>query len=185
MKILTHAFLLAAVFGLPACSSVKTQVDTGPIAARSFSFVNPGPKPFPTYADKRTEIHTLIQEAITKGLAAKGLSRVQSGGDVTVAYLVIVGNNVSTTSLDDYFGYDSDAAALVDKVHTEQAIKGENRGYFEAGTLVIDIINPKTSKLLKRASVRSSVLRDIPPEVRQARLQALVDKALSDLRIAG
>jgi hypothetical protein len=183
MKNFTRALPLVAVLALSACSSVKTQVDTGPIAAKSFSFVNPGPKPFPAYADKRAEIHTIIQDAITKGLAAKGITHVQNGGDVTVAYLVIVGNNVSTTSLDDYFGYDSDASALVDKVHNEQAIKGDNRGYFEAGTLVIDLINPQTSKLLKRASVRSSVLRDLPPEVRQARLQSLVDKALSDLRI--
>lgn len=126
----------------------------------------------------------MIQEAITRNLAAKGVSSVPSGGDITVAYLVIAGNNVSTTSLNDYFGYGTDATELVDKVHKEQSIKGGNRNYFEAGTLVIDLINSQTSKVLKRASVQSSILRNLPPDVRQARLQSLADQALSDLHIS-
>jgi hypothetical protein len=125
----------------------------------------------------------MIQEAITKNLAAKGVSAVRSGGDISVAYLVIAGNNAATTSLNEYFGYGDDATALVDKAH-EQAIKGQSRGYFEAGTLVIDIVDTKSSKLLKRASVSSNILRDLPLDVRQARIQGFVDQALSDLRIA-
>ena len=175
---------MAAALAAAGCSSVKTQVDTGPIPARTFSFINTGARELPASADKRTQVHTMIQEAITRNLAAKGVSRVQSGGDITVAYLVIAGNNVTTTSLNGYFGYRNDESELVDKVHKEQAIKGENPNYFEAGTLVIDIISSQTSKLLKRASVQSSILRNVPPDVRRARLQSLVDQALGDLRIS-
>ena len=121
---------------------MKTHVDTGPIAARTFSFLNTGPKEAPAYADKRTQVYTMINEAITRNLAAKGVSNVPSGGDITVAYLVIAGNNATTTSLNDYFGYTDDATKLVDKVHTEQTIKDQDRNYFEEGTLVIDIISP-------------------------------------------
>jgi hypothetical protein len=184
MKTTTYSMLLAAVLAAAGCSSVKTQVDTGPIAARTFSFLNTGPKEPPAFADKRAQVYSMINEAITRNLAAKGISTAPSGGDITVAYLVIAGNNATTTSLNDYFGYSEDATKLVDKVHTEQAIKDENRNYFEAGTLVIDIISPQTSKLLKRATVHSSILRNLPPDVRQARLQSLVDQALSDLRLA-
>jgi hypothetical protein len=101
-----------------------------------------------------------------------------------VAYLVIAGNNATTTSLNDYFGYTDDATKLVDKVHTEQAIKSEDRNYFEEGTLVIDLISSQTMKLLKRTSVQSPILRNLDPEARQARLQSFVDQALSDLRIS-
>ena len=163
---------------------MKTHVDTGPITARTFSFLNTGPKETPAFADKRAQVYTMINEAITRNLAAKGASKVPSGGDVTVAYLVIAGNNATTTSLNDYFGYTDDATKLVDKVHTEQAIKSNDRNYFEEGTLVIDVISPQTMKLLKRASVQSPILRNVAPEVRQARLQSLVDQALSDLRIS-
>ena len=72
----------------------------------------------------------------------------------------------------------------MDKVHKEQAIKNENRAYFEAGTLVIDILDPQTSKVLKRATVSSPILRNLSPEARQTRIQGFVDQALSDLRVA-
>lgn len=183
-KILVHSLLIAAALVLGACSSVKTTVDTGALAARTFSFINTGSKPLPAYADAQTQVHVMLHEAITKNLAAKGVSRVPTDGDIIVAYLIIAGNNATTTSLNDYFGYGPDASDLVDKVHTEQAIKGGNRGYFEAGTLVIDILNPQTSKVLKRATVSSPILRNISAEARQSRIQGFVDQALTDLRIA-
>ena len=63
----------------------------------------------------REQIHALIQDSISRNLAGKGLSKVASGGDVIVAYLVIVGNNASTEAISTYFGYGRDAAALHDK----------------------------------------------------------------------
>jgi hypothetical protein len=101
-----------------------------------------------------------------------------------VAYLVVVGNNVETTSLNGYFGYGDDAQAWVEKVHKEQAVKGENRDYFESGTLVIDFIDPKTSKLLQRRSIQAQVLRNLPAETRTSRVQAIVDQALKDLPVS-
>ena len=184
MKLGTYSILAATGLLLAACSSVKTQVDTGPIAARTFSFISAGPKPPLAYADSRNHVHPMIQEAITKNLAAKKVSCVPSGGDVTVAYLVIAGNNAATTCLNDYFGYGTDADALVDKVHTEQSIKGGDRAYFEAGTLVIDFVNPKTSKLIKRASISAPILRNLPEDAREARIQGFVDQALAGLRIS-
>jgi Domain of unknown function (DUF4136) len=184
MKIATYSFLCAAILVLAACSSVKTQVDASPVVANTFSFVSTGAKPAPAYADSRTQVHTMIQEAITKNLAARKVSHVSSGGDVTVAYLVIAGNNAATTSLNEYFGYQTDVDALVEKVHSEQAIKNQNRDYFEAGTLVIDFVNPKTSKLLKRASINAPILRNLPADAREARIQGIVDQALSGLQIS-
>ncbi len=184
MKTNSYSLILAAALAAAGCSSVKTHVDTGPITARTFSFLNTGPKEPPSGADKRAQVYTMINEAIIKNLAAKGVINVPNGGDITVAYLVIAGNNVTTTSLNDYFGYTDDATKLVDKVHTEQAVKSGERNYFEEGTLVIDIINPKTMKLLKRTTSQSPILRNAAPEIRQARLQSVVDQALSGLRIA-
>jgi hypothetical protein len=101
-----------------------------------------------------------------------------------VAYLIIAGNNSTTTSLNEYFGYTDDAIAMTDKVHKSQAVKANDRGYFEAGTLVIDILDPRTSKVLKRATIQAQILRELPLDEREARLQKFVDEALSDLQIA-
>jgi hypothetical protein len=183
MKMNPYALLVAGALVLAGCSSVKTHVDTGPIHARTFSFINTGSRALPTYAEQRKQAHMMVQEAITKDLAAKGVQYVSKGGDITVAYLIIAGNNATTTSLEEYFGYTDDANALMNKVHKSQAVKANDRGYFEAGTLVIDILDPRTSELLKRATVQAQILRELPLDERTARLQKLVDEALSDLRI--
>lgn len=176
--------LLAGLAGLCAgCSSVPTKVDTGPIHAATFSFIARSSKPGLTFADDRASLHTMIQEAITRNLAGKGLTQVASGGDVTVAYLVIVGNNASTMAINDYFGYGRDASALHDKAHNAYN-SSKNPNYFEAGTLLVDIIDAKTYKLLKRSYVVRPLLRNPSAEVRAERIQEAVDAVLRDVRIA-
>ena len=173
--------LVAAVLALAGCSSTPAKVDSGPIRARTFSFVGRG-KPAPPYADKREAIHPMIQGAITKNLADRSVSQVPNGGDVTVAYLVIAGNNASVTSINDYFGYRDDGAALLDKAHTAYT-SSKTPNYFEAGTLVIDIIDSKSFKLLKRGYATRSLLRNVPDNVRTERIQGVVDEILRDVRI--
>jgi hypothetical protein len=178
---LTAALSLGLFAG---CSSVSTKIDRAPVAARTFSFLNTGSKPLPSYAEPRQEVHAAIQQAIVKNLATKGVAWTTNGGDVTVAYLIIVGNNVETTSLNSYFGYNSDADALVDKVHKEQAVASTDRNYFEAGTLVIDFLDPKSSKILQRRTIQAPVLRNLSAADRTTRVQAIVDQALNDIVIA-
>lgn len=168
---------------LAACSSVKTQVNTTPVKARTFSFLNTGSKPLPGYAEERTQAHAMVQQALKSNLAAKGLDYVPAGGDVTVAYLIIVGNNSTTTSLNSYFGYTADSEALVKKVHSEQTESDSARGYFEAGTLVVDFVDPASSTLLQRRSIQAPVLRDLSEQTRSARLQSIVDQALTDVPV--
>jgi len=169
---------------LTACSTVDTKIDKKAVKAQTFSFLDTGGKPAPGYAEDRQQAHQMLHQAIIKTLADKGVSNVPSGGDVTVAYLAIVGNNAETTSLNRYFGYTPDATALVERVHEQETVKNENRQYFEAGTLVIDFLDPKTSTVLQRRTIRADMLRNLPAETRIARLQAVVDQALADVHIS-
>jgi len=175
---LSLATLLAA-----GCSSTPTRVDTGPIHAASFSFVAKSPGPAPDFADGREQIHAMIQDSISRNLAGKGLTKLASGGDVIVAYLVIVGNNASTEAIYAYFGYGRDYDALHDKAQGAYT-SSKNPNYFQAGTLLIDIIDAKTFKLLKRSYVVRPMLRNPSAEVRSERIQEAVDAALKDMRIA-
>jgi len=151
------------------------------IRARTFSFVDPGPKTPPTYADNRQVIHSMIQDAITKDLAAKGVARVASGGDITVGYLLIVGNNASTAAINDYFGYAGDVSALHQKAQ-DAYTANKNPNYFEAGTLIIDLTDGKTFKLIKRGYASRPILRELPTDARAARIQEVVDEILRDAR---
>ena len=173
---------LAALL-LAGCSSTPTKVDTGPIRANSFSFVANRARTAPGFADSREPIHAMIQDSISRNLAGRGLNKLDSGGDVTVAYLVVVGNNASTEIINTYFGYGRDDSALHDKAHAAYN-SSKNPNYFQAGTLLVDIIDAKTYKLLKRSYVVRPLLRNPAAEVRAERIQEAVDEVLKEVRIA-
>jgi hypothetical protein len=168
---------------LSGCSTTPTKIDTGAVKASSFSFVNGGAAPSAKFADKREAMHRSIQDAITQNLAGKGLVNKNTGGDVTVAYLVIIGDNVGTEAIRTYFGYSDDAAALSDAAFKAYS-SSKNPNHFEAGTLLIDVIDSKSFKVLKRNFVVRPILRDASAEVRGERLQDAVNEALKDLRIS-
>ena len=182
MKFALLSTLTAAALFLAGCSSTPTRVDEGPIKANSFSFVNTASRPLPAYADQRAEANQLIQEAITANLARFNVPRVASGGDITVAYLIIVGNNATTSSLNDYFGYGRDASAIAEIAH-QKYTQNKNPNYFEAGTIVIDIIDSHSNKLLKRGYASRPLLANPTTEVRTARIQQAVEEAMQGLSI--
>lgn len=182
-NIACRLLLLGVAAVIAGCSSVKTSINNQPIKAHTFSFLNTGVKQFPGYAENRKEAHEAVQQALIKNLASKGVNYVQSGGDVIVAYLIIVGNNADTTSLNSYFGYTDDADALVKMVHKEQT-EGQNRAYFEAGTLVVDFISQPGSKLLQRRSIRAELMRNLPNEARRERVDSIVAQVLKDVPIS-
>ncbi|MEK7779884.1 MAG: DUF4136 domain-containing protein [Verrucomicrobiota bacterium] len=169
---------------LAGCSTTPpSTVDTGPIRASSYSFIAGGvTSAAPEFADRRQQVHAMIQDSITQNLSGRGLSKLPQDGDVIVAYLVIVGNNASTEAISTYFGYGRDAAGLQEKAH-EAYTSSNNPNRFEAGTLLIDIIEAKTYKLLKRSFVVRPLLRNPTAEVQAHRIQEAVDAALQDLRL--
>ena len=168
---------------LAGCSSTPTKVDTGAVHARTFNFVNRRSQPEPGFADERQVVHERIQAAIAKNLTAKGLVQVAAGGDVTVGYLVILGNNATTESIDTYFGYGEDVSALHHKAH-EAYTSSKNPNYFEAGTLLIDIIDNRSFELLKRNYATRSIIQNITPEAQTERIQEVVDEIFKNLKVA-
>ena len=180
-----NALLLLAVgaLALVGCSSVPTHVNKGTIRAKTFSFVNPGPREASPARAKMQPVNQMIQDAISKNLAARGITRTEAGGDLTVAYLIVVGNNVSTEMMADYFGYGSDATALLDKASSAYT-DSKHLNYFQAGTLVIDIVDAPTHKLLLRNYATRELLRNPTVASREALIQETVDAILSGLRVA-
>jgi predicted small secreted protein len=180
MKLLSIIVVgLAAL--LAGCSATPTKVSKGPIKAGTFTFVVSS-RPNSAIAEEREAVHQVIHEAIAQNLTGKGLAQAESGGDITVAYLVVVGNNVTTESINTYFGYGRDSSALHDKA--QGAYSGsKNPNYFEAGTLLIDLIDSRTYKLLVRNHVTRPTLRNPSAEVRAANIQEAVDAVLKDVRI--
>jgi hypothetical protein len=176
------AIMVALVWG--GCATEPTRYSVGPIKAHTFNFVHMDEGQKQPYADNRAEVHTLIQNAIEKNLASKGLTMVETNGDVAVLYLVIISSGASTKTINDYFGYGDSAYDLQDKAHQAFVIDKRSPGGYGAGTLVIDIVNAKQGKVLWRNFVYRPIFKDLPLEKRQQRLQEAVDEAFKDLQIA-
>jgi hypothetical protein len=174
--------LAPCVLLLASCATSPSRVDKGPLKAGTFCFVRNDVRPNVAFADNRKQMHSMIQDAIAKSLTAKGLSETQDGADLTVAYLVIVGDNVSTMAIGEYFGYGRDSDALEDRAY-DAYTGSKNPNTFEAGTLLIDILDSKTFKLLSRDFVVKPILRNTSAEVRAERIQEAVDEALKSVQI--
>jgi hypothetical protein len=163
------------------CSSVPTRVDKGPVRASTYSVMSSKAETRGVIDERREEVHRIIQSAIADELGRKGLTQVASGGDVKVGYLVIVVDNVSTTTDSDYFGFGRDASALAKKAHKARSTN-KNRDYFEIGAVVIDVVDPRDSKVLFRSTARMDV-RNVTPASSGERINRLVAACLEGLRI--
>jgi hypothetical protein len=176
---------------MTGCSSVPAQVNKGVIQARTFSFMDMKAKSSIGLADNRAEMHAMIQNAIAKDLSAKGISRVESGGDITVGYLVIVASNTTTSAISDYFGYGPDNKALLDKAHKgvrklrdeDPATRIRDPKTYRSGALLIDVLDSKTSILQYRNLAYGELLASAPDELRIKRIQAAVGEILAGFKV--
>ena len=66
----------------------------------------------------------------------------------------------------------------------EAYTSSKNPNYFEAGTLLIDIIDTKTGKLLKRNYATRQIIQNITPEARAERIQEVTDAIFQPLQVA-
>ena len=177
--------LMALCAALAGCGPERemTRVDAGPVAAQTFNFIpRSGSGPVPESTDQREEVHAAIQTAIAATLAGKGLRRVEDGGDLVVAYLVIIGNKANTQAINDYFGYGRSYNALHAEAHAAYTSK-KYPDLVEAGTLLIDLIDRRTRTVVTRNHVTRPLLRHPSPQVRLSYVQQAVDEALANLTI--
>lgn len=181
---------LTAVLAFAGCSSTSNpplQVDRGPIHPGTFNFVANKASAAAQRGDRgerRKFVHGAIQETITENLTAKGFKKVDGQAEVAVAYLVVIGNGAATLLVDDYFGLGREGEAIGNKAHDASGNVLTGVNYSEAGLLVIDLVDPATSKVLKRSSVVRPVLRNAPEELRKEHIQEAVTEALKDLQVS-
>lgn len=182
--LIVGALTSAAVLALTGCATTPTRYDSGPIKARTFNYFNARADDASPFTAKEAEIHDLIQQAIERNLAAKGLTKVSKNGDVTVTYLIIVSDGGKTISYADFYGYGQSEDDLQAKAHEAFDIKNKNRTQYNAGTLVIDVADFRKYKLFWRNFVCRPIMNDLPVAERKQRLEDTVNEVLKPLRVA-
>ena len=173
-KIALAAIALAAV----SCSSVEMPKGSskGYSSARLVT-TNKKPvfdKEFPNEASG----NRMIQKSLAANFRANNFQVGPGSADLIVGYLVLVQNNYSTVALDDYFGYGRDSEAIVDKAQTLGVVKNTRPDAFEAGTIVVDVIDAKTNKLVFRGHATRDIYKNNSDSARQAIINEAITEAL-------
>jgi hypothetical protein len=123
--------------------------------------------------------HRMIQKSLAANFRANNLQVTSGSADLIVGYLVLVQNNFSTVALDDYFGYGRDSDAIVDKAQTLGVVENSRPDSFESGTIVVDVIDAKTNKLVYRGHATQDIYKSNSSSARQAAINTAVTNALN------
>jgi hypothetical protein len=134
----TLAIVVLALWGATAAAAeVKAEYDKQADFTRykTWSWRHGTPAPNPV-ADKR------LREAIESGLAAHGLTKVQSGGDLEVVYHAAAESRISLENLGyKEPGFETEAKRI---------------RYLRAGTVLLDVIDASTGKVVWRGQAQDA-----------------------------
>jgi len=107
-----------------------------------------------------------IKDAIDAELPTRGIKKVEDGGDLTVTYQISVQHKIKQSNASVGVGYGWGPAHI-------GVSKSPSREYDE-GTLIVDLVDPKTKTLVWRGSAVGTVNPDASPEERKARIREAV-----------
>jgi hypothetical protein len=174
----------AAVTGLLAlaclgCASITVSTDYDPDADfsgfRTFSWMSkPGNIPDDPRIDSDL-LRSRIEDAVRDTMTAKGYDFVEKGSaDLLLGYHVTVEDKVDVSTFDNYYGYRGGwyyygAPYAYQDTYVRQ---------YQVGTLILDVANGKTKRLIWRGTAKAELLASPTPEEREERIREAVEKML-------
>jgi hypothetical protein len=135
------------------------------------------------HIDENPELNKLVRDDIDAELARRGYVHSTDGRpDFLVAYHATLNKKVSVETLDQSSGYEPnysfDYGMRVAPHEDRQAVGRKYVDTFNEGTLIIDVVNPKTKQLIWRGTAVDEVNLKNSPERRQAKIKEAVKKIL-------
>ena len=162
---------------LTSCATVDMPQGTGE-GYSSVRFVRIDPHVGTDFAESSDQVNDLIQHAITDTFQGQGFEVGTPDADLIVGFLLLIQDNVSTTTIGKHFGYSDDKDKLAALAHKRGVVKGKHAEYYHAGAVVIDLIDAKTNELIYRNFAKRDILRDVTDEQRITRINDAVQEVL-------
>jgi hypothetical protein len=170
LKVMAGSVAILISSGCATTMSVSSHVDRSLNFAQYRTFDWGPPDALPTgdpRLDRDPFFKDHLQGAVERGLAVRGLELASSGtADLLIHYHANISERIDVNRADREYGYCGAAGC-----------PPENFRY-EAGTLVLDFIDPRTNKLVWRAWAQNSVedmLRN------QERMAKTIDQAVAEM----
>ncbi len=182
MKVLRFVSIVVGVLVLYSCAARNIAIDYDPEASfenlKTYNWVPGTPvKTGNVKLDSDSLLHGRIKSQIENWLDSHGYKKADvKHADFLVTYYVTVEKKTEILSINDYYGYPGDWG------YGYYGYSGVyNRFYayeYDYGTLIIDIVNSKTRKLMWRGSIGQQVFDRESPEKKIARIAKAVDAVL-------
>lgn len=175
----TLSYLASAALAITCLSCSSVDLPKG--SSRGYTsarLVRANPNRTEEFADKDVKLNRMIQKSLGQEFRNHGLRVDPNNGELIVAYLILIQDNSSTLALDDYFGYNSDFDAIVDRAQIKGVVENKRPDVFQAGTVVIDVMDAKTNKLVFRNYATRDIYKNISDSTRQQRVHEAVAAAL-------
>lgn len=169
----TMAALLIGFVVLQGCSQFKIRTDYD--RAADFGALHTyawRPRPQLPSGDPRFDnavIDAPVRAAVERVLGTKGYAKTPGSPDFLVGYHGVVRSKIDVTTVDRTYGY-------------RRVGIGSPRldvGTYDEGTLLIDVIDPATMKLLWRGSATAVLRQRTSPEKREQRINDAVSEILA------
>ncbi len=185
-RIIFLGFGLAMVLGLSGCATIATTSDYVKTEnfsnLKTYSWVSDVQK---KTGDARVDsalTDSRIRNAIDNELLAKGFQKQASGAtDFKVSYQAMIETKTVETIIDPPYMAPSAADIRSGDFHNDWAFAGKTAfvDEYDEGTVLVDIVNPKTNQLIWRGTGKATVLENASPEKREARINEGIKKILS------
>jgi len=170
----TAGVALSLTLLLAACSGISTSTDYDPAANFSSYGTYSWVETEGTSTDDLTDAR--VTSAVDATLAAKGLSKVSSGGDLAVGYQVTTAErstyNTVSTGWGGGYRYGWGGAGMGMTTTTEQ-------NYTE-GTVILAMFDQGTQSLVWKGTASGTLNPGASPDDRAKNIQSAIDKMLKD-----
>lgn len=169
-------FVVALMLACLACSGVRVTTDFDPSAdftrVRSYAWLDERSGVQGDRADVTSLLDRRVRRSVDAELQRKGLSAVgRAEADVLVTYHLGVETKLDVNTIDTGYGYGRSRYRAGVSTHTTVT-------EYQEGTLLIDVIEPKSKQLIWRGSGQARIRRSSTPEQREERIDQAVAQIL-------
>ncbi|KRP37887.1 MAG: hypothetical protein ABS34_00460 [Opitutaceae bacterium BACL24 MAG-120322-bin51] len=177
-KLYSLLSLCLGIVLLSACSTFKRiDLPKGNSAGySSFRLYQHKSKHVPDFTNREDRVNAYLQAALKEEFEAHGLKESEQDAELIVAFLLIVQDTAVSTAISDY--YITSGSDILSEAHRRMGKKNLPGGY-EAGAIVVDIIDKKSGEVIYRDFAKREVLDNLTPAEKEQRAKDAAVEAVA------
>ncbi len=130
----------------------------------------------PDFTNREDRVNEFLQAALRDEFKAQGLKESEEDAELIVSFLLIVQNTAVTTAISDY--YINSGSDIMSEPHRRMGKKNLPGGY-EAGAIIVDIIDKDSGDLIYRDFAKREVLDYLTPAEKEQRVKEAAVEAVA------